>query len=116
VKTLISMLVLTAVLSAQQPCPLAVVKVNPARTRWVDGTPREMTVEVQNVSDKEEAVAQYVFTYTDKLGHITDMITGEPVMVHESGHKTLRPGRRARRGSWRRSCIPTITWMSPSLS
>lgn len=93
---ILASLALAIAASAQQPtpCPLTVVKFTTARTYWSDGSPKESTVEVQNVSDKEIAVAQYVFTYSDKLDRVTDVIAGEPVTVHESGHRTLRPGKK----------------------
>jgi hypothetical protein len=54
----------------------------------------EVTIEYQNVSDKEISVGVFEITRVDKLDRVTDVTTLEPMTLHESGHRTLRPGKK----------------------
>lgn len=72
--------------------PIAVVGVS--QKFVLEGSADEVTVAYQNVSDKEVAVGVFEITRVDKLDRITDVVTLEPVTLHESGHRTLRPGKK----------------------
>jgi hypothetical protein len=51
-------------------------------------------IAVTNVGSKEIDAAIYRIIYKDMLGRITGQGLTEPAMVHESGHKTLKPGKK----------------------
>jgi hypothetical protein len=89
-----SVLFMSTLCVGQQTCPLKIVGSNHATSHWSDGDPKTMSVTVENTSDKEIIAAQYQFTYIDALGKVYSVEKSEPVRVHESGHKTLRPGKK----------------------
>jgi hypothetical protein len=78
---------------SDNPPPLQVVKTG-VNGQWPDGTPKSMSIEVLNTSDKEATIVEYHIIWKDKLGRVADEKNTEPTAAHESGRKTLRPGRR----------------------
>jgi hypothetical protein len=77
------------------PCPLQVLKATPYGPRWADnGGPKQLRIESTNVGDKEINAAVFRIIYKDMLGRETGRGLSEPVMVHEPGHKTMRPGKK----------------------
>jgi hypothetical protein len=95
--TIVALLLLVCTAGAQNKpaCPLQVLKPGPYGARWTDnGGPKELRIESMNVGDKEIDAAIFRIIYKDMLGRETGRGLTEPAMVHESGHKTMRPGKK----------------------
>jgi hypothetical protein len=82
-------------LAQDQPKDTSPVTVLGVTQRFVlNGDADEVTIAYQNVSEKEVAVGVFEITRVDKLDRVTDVTTLEPTTLHESGHRTLRPGKK----------------------
>jgi hypothetical protein len=83
-----------SMLAQDQPKGAPVTVLGVTRRLVMNGNADEVSIEYQNVSEKEVAVGVFEITRIDKLDRVTNVAVLEPVTLHESGRRTLRPSKK----------------------